>query len=358
MRAAAASIALCACAAGAPMGSVPDAADPAADPDAAAGADPDAAIGPAADAAADAASFPPYPPVDFEPMGTFSGLDGYLHVPPAMGIGEPRPLILVLHGCWEDAAVHAANSGWDALADARRLYVVHAEEPAQIQQCLDWWSAIAQGGGGDSAALLAMIDAAAADYSVDDERVYVAGFSSGGAVAINLVARFPERFAGAVVHAGLPFAGYTGTDVGTLGYIFSEHDQTPAARAAAMPGAGPYPPVVAFVGATDSTVHPSYTRELVEQWTAAQGADQTPDLEGLLKPDHDGHLYRRYQDGDGRLLIATIAIDGMSHGYAVDPGGDGADAGGAATASLPGKPVYGKDVGLWSAYWAAEVLGL
>lgn len=57
-------------------------------------------------------------------------------------------------------------------------------------------------------------------------------------------------------------------------------------------------------------------------------------------------------------MIATITIDAMGHGYAVDPGGDGADAGGAATAPLPGKPVYGKDVGLWSAYWAAEVLGL
>jgi poly(hydroxyalkanoate) depolymerase family esterase len=298
-------------------------------------------------------------PVDFAPLpGSFAGLRAYLHVPAGMGIGEPRPLVLVLHGCWEDAAVHAANTGWNALADARRLYVVHAEEPVQIQQCLDWWSASAQAGGGDTAGALAMIDAVAAAYDVDPARVYVAGFSSGGAVAVNLLALHPGRFAGGIVHAGLPFRGYTGTDIGTLGYIFSEHDQTPAARAAAMPGPGPYPPIVAFVGTGDTTVHPTFTRELVEQWTAVQGAGQVPAFAGRLKLDHAGHAYRTYRAGDGRLLIATVTVDAMSHGYAVDPTGATPDAGVGAAASLPGKPVYGKDVGLWSTWWAAEVLGL
>lgn len=321
-------------------------------------ATPDAA--PADDAAAppDAAGAT-HAPVDFAPLaGSFGGLAGYVHVPAGLGVGEPRPLVVVLHGCWEDAAVHAANAGWNDVADARRLYVVHAEEPAQVQQCLDWWSATSQAGGGDAAGVLAMIDAVAATWSIDPARVYVVGFSSGAALAVNLLATSPGRFAGGVVHAALPYRGYTGTDVGTLGYIFTEHDQTPAARAAVMPGPGPYPPVLAFVGDADATVHPSYTRELVEQWTAAQGADAVADAEGALKPGHAGHVLRTFRASDGRTVIATVTIAGMAHGYAVDPGGAGDDAGGGASASLPGKPAYGRDVGLWSSHHAAAWLGL
>ncbi len=203
-----------------------------------------------------------------------------------------------------------------------------------------------------------MIDAVSAQWTVDPARVYVAGFSSGAALAVILLATAPARFAGGVVHAGLPYRGYTGSDLGTLGYIFSEHDQTPAARAAAMPGPGPYPPLIAFVGSADTTVHPSYTRELVEQWTAAQGADAIADAEGALKPGHTGHTWRQYRAPDGRALIATVTLAGMAHGYAVDPLGTGVDAGGASSATLPGKPAYGRDVGLWSAYWALAALGV
>jgi poly(hydroxyalkanoate) depolymerase family esterase len=334
--------------------------DASAGPDARVFPGPDAALPPGPDAAdvpPDAAPGPSYEPVDFEPMtGEFNGLGAYLHVPPGMPQNAARPLVLVLHGCWEDATVHAGNSGWNALADTRHVYVVHAEESAQIQQCFDWWSSTSQGGGGDVAGVLAMIDAVAADYNVDADRVYVAGFSAGAAMAVNVIATHPDRFAGGIVSAALPFAGYTGTDVGTLSYIFSEHDQTPAQRAAAMPGDGPYPPLVAFVGSSDTTVHATYTRELVEQWTQAQGADQVADFEGTVKPA-TGHTFRKYLDGSGRLLIATITIDGMAHGYAVDPTGTGPDAGGATDHTLPGKPSYGKDVHLWFAYWGADVLG-
>jgi poly(hydroxyalkanoate) depolymerase family esterase len=341
-------------------GAPADGVDAASAPDARMFPGPDAALPPGPDAAdtPDAAPGPTYEPVEFEPLaGNFNGLGAYLHVPPGMPENAARPLVLVLHGCWEDATVHAGNSGWNALADTRRVYVVHAEESVQIQQCFDWWSSTSQAGGGDVAGVLAMIDAVAADYNVDADHVYVAGFSAGAAMAVNVIATHPERFAGGIVSAALPFAGYTGTDVGTLSYIFSEHDLTPAQRAAAMPAGGPYPPLIAFVGSADTTVHSTYTRELVDQWTAAQGADQTPDSEGTLDPDAD-HTYRTYVDGTGRLLIATITLTGMSHGYAVDPTGTGPDAGGAIDHELPGKPSYGKDVHLWFAYWGAELLGL
>ncbi|HTJ47365.1 MAG TPA: PHB depolymerase family esterase [Kofleriaceae bacterium] len=300
-----------------------------------------------------------YAPVAWGPLtGSFDGLDAFVHVPAGMEQGVPRPLIVVLHGCWEDAKTHETNAQWDAFADVHHLYVLHAQDAQQVQQCFDWWSLASQQGDGDAAGVLAMVDAIEAQYSIDTSHVYLDGFSSGGALAVILCAIAPQRFAGAIVHAGLPYKGYTGTDVGTLGYIFTEHDQTPQQRAAVMPGSGPYPTILAFVGASDTTVHPTFTRELVDQWTRAQGADQIADLTGTLKPGNTHHTYREYRDASSRLIIATVTIDGMDHGYAVDPNGTGADKGGATSGAFNGHPSYGKDVALWSTYWGAAALGI
>ena len=61
---------------------------------------PDAA--PPVDASLDAA--PTYPPVDWAPVdGDLGGLAAYLHVPAGIPVGSQPPLVVVLHGCWEDA---------------------------------------------------------------------------------------------------------------------------------------------------------------------------------------------------------------------------------------------------------------
>lgn len=303
---------------------------------------------------------PTYDPVEWGSVsGSFGGLRMYEHVPPNMEIGRPHPLVVVLHGCWEDAQVHATNTEWSALADRHRFLVAYAEEHAQIQQCFDWYSSFSQGGAGDTAGVVAMIEHMRSTYSVDPDRIFLSGFSAGGALGVILLATQPDLFAAGTVQAGLPYRGYTGSDIGTLGYIFSEHDRSPSQWAALMPSARSYPPILAFHGRNDGTVHSTYSRELMEQWTAVQGADQRPDnAESPLKPGHGGHAYEEYRDGAGEVIFGTVWIEGMAHGYPVDPSSGAPDSGGAAETGYGSHAPYGKDEGLYFAYYAARFFGL
>jgi poly(3-hydroxybutyrate) depolymerase len=50
-----------------------------------------------------------------------------------------------------------------------------------------------------------MIDAMLERYAIDRSRVYLVGFSAGGAMAAAMLAAYPERFAGGAIVAGVPY---------------------------------------------------------------------------------------------------------------------------------------------------------
>ncbi len=327
-------------------------------------------------------------------------LGAYVHVPAGMVKERAYPLVVVLHGCWEDATIHSTNSQWSQLADRFHFYVLYPENVAQGNECFDWNSDASQKGqeGTDSAAVMAMIEAVKGRYMVDADRIYVTGMSAGAALTVILLAEHPDQFAAGATHAGLPYRGYTGRGDKTLGYLFPQStkdelsadptegwkwrlaflgappaNRTPGEWVARMPDQEKaYPPILAFYGTDDPTVNPEHTNELMEQWTAVRGADQKPDKVARLKADDDSHTLREYHDDEGILLISTVEVQGMTHAYPVDPNGTGDDAGGCDPAVegsclgaydggspiFPFTGAFASDKGFYSAYYIAQFFGL
>src|SRR5438445_388554 len=72
-------------------------------------------------------------------FGTNPGnLNMYSYVP--AGITAKAPLVVVMHGCTQNATTVSQESGWNTLADRHKFYVVYPEQLAanNSSYCFNW----------------------------------------------------------------------------------------------------------------------------------------------------------------------------------------------------------------------------
>ena len=121
-----------------------------------------------------------------------------VYVAPRVPTQTPVPLLIVLHGLYLDPASAEASSGLDAVADSQDVAVVY---PAGVGGSWNAGTCC-----GDSRAahvddvgyLIHVIHLVQKLRPLDLTRVYVAGFSNGGMMALRAVCERPDVFAAAV----------------------------------------------------------------------------------------------------------------------------------------------------------------
>ena len=176
--------------------------------------------------------------------------DYKLYVPP--GAGErPLPLLVMLHGCTQNADDFAAGTAMNELAGAHGFYVLYPEQSQQAnpQRCWNWFKHSHQARDrGEPALLAGMTREVMERQMIDPARVYVAGLSAGGAMAAILGDAYPELFAAVGVHSGLA----TGV-AKDLPSAFGAMKKGPQI---VVPAATSGIPTIVFHGDADSTVHP------------------------------------------------------------------------------------------------------
>ncbi len=128
--------------------------------------------------------------------------------------GEPRaPLLVLLHGCTQDADDMARGTRMDQLARERGVAVLYPEQStaANATRCWNWFEPAHQRrGAGEPALIAGMIEETVRARGLDPERVFVAGISAGGALAATLAATYPDRISGVAVYSGVPFGAARG----------------------------------------------------------------------------------------------------------------------------------------------------
>lgn len=264
-----------------------------------------------------------------EPRENPGNLRARFYVPG--GLQEGAPLVVVLHGCTQNAAAYDHGSGWSRLADRHGFALLFPEQQRANNPnlCFNWFTAgDTQRGMGEAASIRAMIDAMVKAHGIDRKRIFVTGLSAGGAMASVMLATYPELFAGGAIIAGIAYGCASGvaeafdcmggrarTDAAELGARVRE----------ASPHKGPWPRISVWQGSADQTVAPSNADAVALQWSHLHGLQPQPSRIETV----EGYPRRVWTNPDGEALIEQYVITGMAHGTPLMPGSDDGESGAA-----------------------------
>lgn len=173
--------------------------------------------------------------------------------------GQPLPLVVMLHGCKQNPDDFAVGTAMNQRAEENHCFVVYPEQTtgANGSNCWNWFLARDQQRGNGEPSIIADITREViGKYGIDKKRCYIAGLSAGGAMAAIMSATYPDLYAAAGVHSGLP-AG-AATNVQAAFAAMKNGPKTFQAR--------PDPaPIIVFHGDRDATVHPRNGKHAIEQ---------------------------------------------------------------------------------------------
>ncbi|WP_066661249.1 MULTISPECIES: extracellular catalytic domain type 1 short-chain-length polyhydroxyalkanoate depolymerase [unclassified Sphingomonas] len=249
-------------------------------------------------------------------------LGAHYYVPPTVRQGAP--LVVVMHGCTQNAVDYDIGSGWSQLAEEQGFALLFPEQRRtnNFNLCFNWYEpAHIRRGAGEPLSIAQMIDTMATRHGIDRSRVFVNGLSAGGAMTSVMLATYPELFAGGAIIAGLPFgsAASVSQALDRMRGSGSPGDALLAAAIAkASPHSGPWPTVSIWHGTSDHVVGIANADAILKQWQAMHGVAANPDHSDII----DGVPHRVWQDANGRVVIEEYRVPGMGHGTPLATRGD------------------------------------
>jgi poly(hydroxyalkanoate) depolymerase family esterase len=203
-------------------------------------------------------------------IGTTGARRFRLYRPPGMKLDERLPLLVMLHGCGQDAKSFAMSTRMNHIAARERFLVLYPEQDrlANPQGCWNWFDTASGRADGEASLIMKAIDQVCLLYPVDRSRIAVAGLSAGASMAALLVKRHPERFKAVVMHSGIP----PGTAHSTLSAVGAMNGRRATNPLPATPVAVSWPALMVIHGAVDHVVSASNGRAAVQVWANAAGA--------------------------------------------------------------------------------------
>jgi poly(hydroxyalkanoate) depolymerase family esterase len=203
-----------------------------------------------------------------ERHGSADGLAYRLYLPEPRGAARV-PLVVMLHGCQQDAAAFSAASRTLRHAGGVALLFPEQDPSAHPQRCWNWFSPAHQvRDAGEPAVLAALTRRIAAEHDIDRGRIYVAGISAGGLMASILAAAYPDVYSALGIHSAAAYP-VAATVAEALAVMRGEGGGAEASAAAAVAAMGERlrgVPVVVVHGSADAVVRPINARRAAESW--------------------------------------------------------------------------------------------
>lgn len=231
---------------------------------------------------------------------------------------NPRRLLVLLHGCKQNPEDFSRSTHIRTLAaDGDWLVLLPRQSRrANLYHCWNWFDLSVLAAGGEVAIVLAALEQVRQETGIAPNACFLAGMSSGAALAAAIACHAPEQFAGAAFHAGLPM-GAAASPTRARRVMASEPDRDVTLN---LPRTGHLPAMVVH-GTTDEVVAPIHGDELMRQMLT---------LNNMLTPGAPlptGELSRLPAGPEGQFPAQIssfgshrlISIEGLGHAWS---GGD------------------------------------
>lgn len=239
---------------------------------------------------------------------------------PSSYAGEPLPLIVMLHGCGQDADDFAIGTGMNELAQQHGYLVAYPEQPCEANwnRCWNWFDgAHHRRGQGEPGLLAGLTRKIMTEYAVDRTRVYAAGLSAGGAMAVILGRTYPDIFTAVGCHSGLAH----GSATDSIGALTAMRDGSamPAPAGECMEHAGV--PLIVFHGDMDTTVNVRNSATLVQQTIASYAMHELQQGQAVAvseeKGERIGRVFTRrvHRGAQGKIVAEQWTLHGSGHAW-------------------------------------------
>lgn len=279
----------------------------------------------------------------------------FVHVPDSLPEGDV-PLVVVLHGCGQDAHGMMRISGWNKLANENGFIIAYPEQKGKnnANRCFNWfYGKDTELGKGEVASIHQMVEYIKANYAVDENMVCITGVSAGAVMSVTAASLYPGDYSAVASYAGGPFG--SGNIISGVGSMFGWLDRKPwewsrRVRLANEGYKGTYPKMVILQGTADPVVNPKNSNEIMEQWTGLHEISR--DSVTVQENFQDNERVRRssWSEGDKLERVVRYEFIGLGHVLAVDVGNGKMQGGKTA--------LFSKDIDFHSTYWIAKEFGV
>lgn len=255
---------------------------------------------------------------------------GYrLYLPGGSSRRGSLPLIVMLHGCRQDALSFAEGTRMNALAEEYRCAVLYPEQSKHSNplRCWNWFESASLTGQGEAGLIARLIDQVTERRPIDPRRVYLVGMSAGGAMSCLLAVRHSRLFAACAVHSGVMY-GAASAPMQALAAMRSGPSAASIAearRVACVAGETEFTvPTLVIHGDRDKTVSPVNADRIIEQLKARAEIIDPCTGELLASGEHrverGGRTYRQQDYTQrGRIVLRKVLVEGLGHAWS---GGD------------------------------------
>ena len=242
------------------------------------------------------------------------GLTSKYYLP--ANLPQGAPLVVVLHGCTQNADGYDRHAGWSQLADQAGFALLYPEQHHgnNPNLCFNWFRpGDTRRDSGEALSIRQMIEKMVVTHGLSRDRIFITGLSAGGAMTSVMLATYPEIFAGGAIIAGLTYGCASSVpeafDCMRGQGVASEEELWALVRAASS-HAGPWPRIAIWQGTADHTVAPSNAEQIAAQWRGVHRLDDTPTRSEVLGV----RAKRVWCNAAGEAVIEVNTVAAMGHG--------------------------------------------